>query len=181
MIELFIYFAVYLLAGLTLKAGDDLLDVLDRPSQAWIPLTLSGFMFGLLMAYSQWDLVLLTAIIIGVLLSGKVNQSQFVAGFVMIGLVVILRGLPTIDNPLGWLSLLIMLFLAAILDERGNDWTDSHATPNAARFFQYRLVLKVSALLLVIPWPEFLFSALGLWVFDFGYELAGAIVKRSAT
>ena len=169
MLDLLVYFMAYAFAGFTLKLGDDLLDDLNSPDLAWYPLAASGLLFGLLMTSSEWDLVLLTAIIIGVVLSGKVNRREFSIGFLIIVAVILLRGVPTISGWYDWLSLLIMLFLAAVLDERGNDWADSSASPRVAKFFEFRLTLKVSALLLVIPWPLFFLPALGIWLFDLGY------------
>ncbi|MHA2085519.1 MAG: hypothetical protein ACXABD_17315 [Candidatus Thorarchaeota archaeon] len=158
MLNLLVYFMAYALAGFTLKLGDDLLDDLNSPDLAWYPLAASGLLFGLLMTSSEWDLVLLTAIIVGVVLSGKVNRREFSIGFLIIVVVILLRGVPTISGWLDWLSLLIMLFFAA-------------------KFFEFRLTLKISALLLVIPWPMFFLTAIGIWLFDLGYELAGRLSR----
>ena len=178
MLQWLMYFSAYFLAGLTLKLGDDLLDELDQPNAAWVPLALAGLLFGLLMTISEWDLVLLTSIVIGVLVSGKVNRPQFIVGFVLILTMLLLLGVPVITRWLDWLTVLIILFLAAVLDEKGNDWTDRSRSPVAYKLFEYRFILKIVALCLVIPWPMFLSTAIGLWVFDFGYEFAGWLVRR---
>lgn len=178
MIEWVMYFSAYFLAGLMLKTGDDLLDEFDRSDLSWLPLALAGLLFGLVMTVSEWDLALMTSIIIGVLVSGKVNRPQFVVGFVVIAVVVILRGIPSVSGLLDWLALVIMMFLAAVLDERGNDWADQQRTPRAYGFFKYRFTLKVSVLLLSIPWPPLLPAAIGLLFFDIGYEIAAWVVKR---
>ena len=180
MIEWVMYFSAYFLAGLMLKTGDDLLDELDRGDLSWFPLALSGLLFGLIMTVSEWDLALMTSILIGVLVSGKVNRPQFIVGFVVIAVVVIWRGIPSISGPLDWLALVLMMFLAAVLDERGNDWADQQQSPRAYRFFKYRFTLKVSVLLLSIPWPLLLPTAIGLWFFDLGYEIAGWLAKRKS-
>ena len=179
MIEWVAYFSAYLLAGLTLKIGDDLLDELDRPDLSWVPLALAGILFGLIMTVSEWDLALMMSIIIGVVVSGKVNRKQFVVGFVLIFAVVILVGIPPISSWLDWLTLVIMMFLAAVLDERGNEWTDQEISPRAYKFFEYRFTMKVSVILISLIWPLLLPAAIGLWFFDFGYETAGWIVKRN--
>ncbi len=182
MLEWMIYFLAYLSAGFTLKLGDDLLDELDRPHLAWYPLALSGFLFGFLMTVSEWDLVLLISILIAVIASGKVNKPQFIVGFILIFVTIaILGGIPISADWLSWLTLLIILFLAAVLDEKGNDWADQERSPNAYRIFKYRFTLKLVALFLVIPWPMFLASAIGLWVFDIGYELSGWVVRNYVT
>lgn len=179
MIEWVVYFSAYLLAGLTLKIGDDLLDELDRPDLSWIPLALAGVLFGFIMTVSEWDLALMTSIIIGVLVSGKVNRLQFVVGFVLIFSVLIIVGLPPIISWLDWLTVVIMMFLAAVLDERGNDWANQEISPKAYKFFEYRFTLKISVILISILWPLLFPAAVGLWFFDLGYELAGWIVRKN--
>lgn len=181
MLEWVIYFAMYLGAGFSLKLGDDLLDEARSDDLAWFPLGFSGLLFGLLMSLSEWDFVLLSSIIVAVTASGKVNRVQFAIGFLMIFAVLLLVGLPAFTAPLDLMTILILLFLAAVLDEKGNDWADRTASPRASVFFDYRFSLKVLVLLLLIPWPAFLTSALGLWVFDFGYEAAAYLKRRQVT
>jgi hypothetical protein len=181
MIEWIVYYLAYLAAGFTLKIGDDLLDELERPQLAWYPLAFSGVLFGYLMTISEWDLVLLTSIVIGVLVSGKVNRPQFIVGFVLIFAVLVIRGVPLSTDWLSWLTLLVILFLAAVLDEKGTDWVDREHSPRAYEFFKYRFTLKLVALALVIPWPLFLPAGIGLWIFDFGYETSGWLARKQAT
>ena len=173
-----VYFVKYLAAGFFLKQGDDLLDEYDDERLAWVSLVVAGTIFGLIMVTSEWDLVLLTSIIIGVLASGKVNRTPFIGGFVMIFAVVLLWGVPQITNILDFATLLIILFMAAVLDEKGNDWADRNSSPRASKFFAYRFTMKVAVLLLCIPWPLFSPTAVGMWIFDLGYELAGWVLRR---
>jgi len=179
MIEWVAYFSAYLLAGFTLKIGDDLLDELDKPGLSWIPLALAGVLFGFIMTVSEWDLALMTSIIIGVLASGKVNRLQFVSGFVLIFSVVLFVGLPPISSWLDWLTLVIMMFLAAVLDERGTDWANQERSPRAYKLFEYRFTMKISVILISLLWPLLFPAAVGLWFFDFGYETAGWIVRKN--
>lgn len=179
MIEWVAYFLAYLLAGFTLKIGDDFLDELDKPGLSWVPLALAGVLFGFIMTVSEWDLALMTSILIGVLASGKVNRLQFVVGFVLIFSVVTFVGLPPIISLLDWLTLVIMMFLAAVLDERGNEWADQEISPRAYKFFEYRFTLKISVILISLLWPLLFPAAVGLWFFDLGYEIAGWIVKKN--
>ncbi len=178
MIEWIAYFSAYFLAGLTLKIGDDLLDELERPNLAWVPLTLSGALFGLIMTISEYDLALLVSIIIGVVVSGKVNRHQFSIGFILIFVIIAINGVPVISVLLDWIALVVMLFLAAVLDEKGNDWADPNISPKAYMFFRFRFTLKVSGLLLSLLWPALLPTAIGLLFFDTGYELVGWSTKR---
>ena len=176
-----VYFAAYFFAGLTLKTGDDLLDEQNNPSLAWFPLGISGILFGALMSNTEWDLVLLGSIVIGVLLSGKVNRKEFSIGFIAIAIVLLLFGIPPISDYFGWLTILIMLFMASVFDEKGIEWIDAQANPSIAWFFEHRFTLKVTAFLLVIPWIGLLPVAIGLLLFDFGYELAGTLMRRIAS
>lgn len=176
-----IYLTLYWSAGFTLKAGDDLLDELNRPNLAWFPLGLSGFLFGFIMTLSEWDMVLLSAVVIGVLLTGKVNRPQFVIGFLLIGVMLVVRGIPVVTDWLDWLGLLVMLLLAAAIDEVGHEAKGREMNSNAAWFFKHRFTLKLSALLLCILWPEFFPSAVGISMFDLGYEIAGRLAKTRAS
>ena len=179
--EWLLYYAAYFLTGLTLKIGDDFLDELNRPNAAVVPLAVSGVLFGQIMTLSEWDLVLLSAIVLGVLLSGKVNKPQYLVGFIMIGALLFLGGIPAISNGVALFTLLITLLLAAIVDERGNDWADSGERQWISYFFYYRFTLKVAVILLSFIWPDFFAAAVGLWLFDLGYELAGFGVSRVTT
>ncbi|MCF2135725.1 MAG: hypothetical protein K9W43_00625 [Candidatus Thorarchaeota archaeon] len=162
---------VYLAAGVTLKLGDDLLDELNRPRLAWIPLLLAGVSFGILMTQTEWDLVLMTAIILAVIASGKVNRPQFFIGFVMIGGILWYVGIPQITNWFVWVTILVTLMVGAALDEWGNDRTERFSKGMMNTFFEYRFTLKLSALVLGMFWREFIPTAIGLWLFDIGYEL----------
>lgn len=170
-----VYYISYFLAGCTLKYGDNLLDEFDRPTQSWIALALSGIFFAFLITNSEYDMVLFTSIIIGVVLSGKVNRPQFSIGFIIIAVGFIVRGVPTVTDWLEWMAILVMLMLAAILDEKGNDWTEAQVNPTAAWLFKYRFSLKITVLCISLIWPLFLFTAIGLWIFDAGYESAEII------
>jgi hypothetical protein len=156
MLEWFVYFMGYLGAGLFLKAGDDLLDESGRQDLAWIPLAISGLLFGVLMATSEWDLILLSSIVLGVMVAGKVNRIQFSIGFIVIFVVLVLMGLPIITVPLDLAAILIMLFMAAVLDEKGSLWADRTVSPRAYSFFENRFTRKAVVLFLVMPWPLFL-------------------------
>jgi len=178
MFEWVFYFLAYLCAGFTLKLGDDLLDEMEQPTFAWLPLAAAGILFGYLMTQTEWDLALLAAIVIGVLLSGKVNRPHFAVGFFLIALIMLVKGVPAVTDWLAWSALLFMLFIASVLDEKGNDWTDEEISPTAFKFFRYRFTLKLSVLFLTIPWPQFFAAAVGLWMFDLGYELAGWVTRH---
>ncbi len=177
MLEWAFYYGAYCFAGLSLKLGDDLLDELDKPVLALAPLALSGLLFGLVMTVSEWDLVLMSAIVIGVVLSGKVNRPQFLIGFALIAIVLIVIGVPIVTNWLDWFVILGTLLVAAVLDERGNDWAESNAGHWVKGFFRFRFTLKLFVLILALIWTAFLPSAIGLWLLDLGYETMGYVTR----
>ncbi len=174
-----VYTLTYLVAGLTLKTGDDVLDELDMPWLAWTPLVLSGLMFGLIMTVSQWDFALMTAIVIGVTLAGKVNRVEFAGGFIALVAVLVFVGPPTVTDLGGWVTLVIVLLIAAAADEAAGNWTEGRGTSPLTWLLEHRFVLKACALSVIPIWPQFLPAGLGLWVFDAGYEMAGTLVKRA--
>jgi hypothetical protein len=178
MADLIVLLLLYLGAGLTLKLGDDLLDEVHRGDLAWIPLSLSGFLLGLIAASSEWDLALVVSILIGVSAAGKVNRPQFLVGFVLIALILLVNGVPMVADYVRWGVLVFMLFTAATLDEKGNDWSENGIASWLGMFFKYRFALKVAALLLSVVWPAFLVTAVGLWSFDTGYEAASVVRKH---
>lgn len=177
MIDTVVHFLFYLVAGLTLKIGDDLLDESNRPRAAWVPLGVAGLAFGVIMTMSEWDLILMSAIILAVVASGKVNRVQYAIGFVMIGLAILGFGLPTITSASAILITLVVMIIAGFADERGNDWSDSKEREHKiiSWFFENRFTLKITVLLLVVPYQQFIFAAVGLWVFDVGYYAASRL------
>ncbi len=172
-----IYLGLYFLSGLNLKIGDDLLDVMHRPRHAWIPLILTGLSAGILLSNSQWDAALLTAIMMGVLITGKIDRPQFGAIFVISPLLMFLIGVPVITDLLQWCAIIVALLLFGAIDEKGNDWADRGARSRVGWFFAHRFTMKTFALLLGIILPEFLPTAIGMWVFDMGYETSRMFVN----
>ncbi len=177
MLDWNIYFGLYFIAGLSLKIGDDLLDVLNRPRHAWLPLILTGLAAGRLLSNSQWDAALLTAILMGVLIAGKVDRPQFVAVLFIAPLIMFIVGPPLIMDLLQWCALIVILLLAGAIDEIGNDWADRRARSRITWFFAHRFTMKICALLLCIVLPMFLSTAIGMWIFDAGYETSRILSK----
>lgn len=169
---------IYSLAGFSLKLGDDLLDELDRGSLSWIPLSASGILFGIIAVTSEWGLALIAAIVIGVTLSGKVNRPQFGVGFVLIAAVLFVSGVPLPSDLLRWLALVSAMVLAAAIDERGNNWADNARPSILAAFFAHRFMLKVSVIIISFIIVEFALTAIGLWLFDLGYEVAARVTTH---
>ncbi len=177
MLSLPIYYTLYLIAGMALKLGDDLLDDLNRPKLAWFPLLVAGTSFGILMTQTEWDLALFLAIIVGVLVSGKVNRPQFFVGFIVIGVILWVCGPAYIPVPLEWGAVFLALIIASAIDEFGNDRFESSQNEVMSVFFKYRFSLKLVALIIgCIRWG-FIQTMIGLWIFDLSYEVMGRLVR----
>ncbi len=178
MADIVIQFVLYFLAGASLKAGDDLLDELERPTLSWMPLGIAGVAFGIISTLSEWDMSLIVSILIAVVVAGKVNRPQFIIGFVLMAGVVLICGIPPISSMSTVLIIVGCLVIAGALDEYGDAWTEKRMTQNPVTwFFRFRFTMKCAVLLLVIPFPQFIFTAIGLWIFDIGYNIVERIMK----
>ena len=177
-IETAVLLLVYTLAGFALKLGDDLLDELDRSDLSWVPLSAAGILFGIIAVTSEWGLALIAAVVLGVSLSGKVNRPQFGVGFVLIAAFLLVMGIPLPSDWLRWVALVSVMVLAAAIDEKGNNWADNAESSILAAFFAHRFMLKISVVIISFIIIEFALTAIGLWLFDLGYEVASRITAR---
>ena len=122
------------------------------------------------------------AILIGTILSLKVDSLNHIAALLLFVLIVVYIGIPTI----GIVTLLICS-VAAFLDEIGNDnkWIKNR---KVKIFFEYRFTLKIAVLLfavlgllqftypgLIIPGVQYFLLQTFVYfiLFDLFYELAG--------
>ncbi|WP_457556383.1 hypothetical protein [Candidatus Pyrohabitans sp.] len=120
-----------------------------------------------------YSATILTAVLLGVLFSGKIDNMIFTASSVAIILTVVLLSR---DNIL--LFPLAVLTLFGIIDEKGNDYVDRHRTSGFLRFFfAHRCALKLALLALclasIIPITYF-FAFL---CFDLAYDAVGYLGK----
>jgi hypothetical protein len=115
---------------------------------------------------------ILLSIVIGVLLTGKIDNTVFgLSTASIIGFFVFIQRIV-------WLPLLF-LSGAGIIDEKGNDYADSHRMNGFVRFFfLHRFTMKIGAFLLcfvgIFAW-QYLVAFL---LFDIGYDVVG-IVSQS--
>lgn len=102
---------------------------------------------------------ILAAVVLAVLLKGKIDNIAFQVGLIGIIGVLIFFGL---FSPI-WIVLLV-LTLAGILDEVGNDYVDRHSIKNniVYYFFEYRMLMKLSVF-------AFAFFAFYGWVYFFAF------------
>ena len=121
--------------------------------------------------------VIVSGVVLGVLLAGKVDSP-----YLLLGLITVILGWIWMGSsiPLGNISLLsiIAVTFGGLFDELGNNLADKGVIHGiVGNFFQYRGFLKV---LVIALWMLDLLSvwgAIGLWIFDIGYMLSDLSLK----
>jgi hypothetical protein len=160
---------ISLLSGSLIKLTDDIEDKnLSRRIYA-IPTGLAyGLLMGYLMISDTGAAILFGGIILGNLITGKINSNGHYSGLGAILTVVFLHGTK--------LSPLVLLIAAlASLDEIGDL---IHAPKFMEIIFEYRLILKLGILVLVILNMLGLNALLVLLAFDTAYMLMDGMTGR---
>ncbi|MGZ7048241.1 MAG: hypothetical protein ACXVHP_08140 [Methanobacterium sp.] len=165
-----------------MKLSDDAYDKKKNIVLAILAGILCGSFIGYLAVTSADAACIFIAILIGTILSLKVDSLNHIAALLLFVLIVIYIGIPTI----GILTLFICS-IAAFLDEIGND-NKLIKNRKLKMFFEYRFTLKVAVLLfailgifqstypgLKIPGVQyFLLQTFVFFIlFDLFYEIAG--------
>ena len=166
--------AIYALIGGGLKYIDDAFDEglhSRRVASAlavvlvvlWIALSVSD-------AYSA---TLLTAVLLGVLLSGKIDNRIFTASTTLIILAIVLFAGENI-----LLLPLAILTIFGIIDEKGNDYVDTHRAHRSIEFFfAHRFALKLALFAIcaasLMPFEYFV----AFLFFDAAYDTVGYLGK----
>ncbi len=173
---------LYAFSGLFMKLSDDAYDRKKNIILAVVAGILCGLFIGYLAVTSADAACIFIAILIGTILSLKVDSLNHIAALLLFVLIVVYIGIPTI----GIVTLLICS-VAAFLDEVGNDnkWIKSR---KLKMFFEYRFTLKIAVLIfailgllqstypgLKIPGVQYflLQTFVYFMLFDLFYELAG--------
>jgi hypothetical protein len=174
---------IYFLSGFLMKISDDFLDLKNNTLLAVFSGILSMACIGYLaVTYSDATTIFL-AILLGTLLSGKVDRLGHLVSLLFFLGILAIFGIPTI----GVMSLAICI-MAAWLDEIGNDSKilkkNKFRGKKAIEFFlQYRPALKISVFLLAfLGGLPVVYSGLNFFqpitfiyfmLFDLAYEIAG--------
>ena len=165
--------------GFLLKVVDwsgDLASLRDNRLSMVLLGFLSACVCGLILSYvsiiESGFFVIVSGVVLGVLLAGKVDTP-----YLLLGLIIVILGWIWLGNsiPLGEVSLLPILVVAfgGLFDEVGNNLADKDVIQGLFRnFFRYRGVLKVLVIALWILEILSVWGAIGLWIFDIGYLLS---------
>ena len=173
---------LYALSGLFMKISDDAYDRKKNIILAIIAGILCGLFIGYLAVTSADAACIFIAILIGTILSLKVDSLNHIAALILFVLIVIYIGIPTIG-----IVTLFICSVAAFLDEIGND-NNLIKNRKVKMFFEYRFTLKVAVLLfailgilestypvLRIPGVQYFLLQTFIFfiLFDLFYEIAG--------
>ncbi len=170
-VSLLALLAISLLSGSLIKLTDDIEDKNLTRSLYAIPAGLAyGLSIGLLMLIDTNAALLFGGIVLGNLITGKIDSTGHYFGLGAILAVVFLYGIKL--SPL-----VLPIAVLAALDEIG----DFIQTPKFLDFiFEYRLILKLGILILVILDMLGLNALLVLLTFDAAYMLMDRITGRAA-
>jgi hypothetical protein len=170
-VSLLTLLSISLLSGSLIKLTDDIEDKNLAHNLYAIP---SGLAYGLLIGYLMISdtaaALLFGGIVLGNLITGKINSAGHYSGLGAILVVVLLYGIK--------LSYLVLpIAVLAALDEIG----DLIRAPGFMELiFEYRLILKLGVLVLVILNMLVLNALLVLFAFDAAYMLTGGMTGRAA-
>jgi len=168
MIDPLMVIIIYTLAGLTLKLSD----FYGEHRTGYVPYfitLLSAYFFALLMIESEYSSSIAIGIIIGVLLSGKVNRPNLIFGLILIISLSLLMGF-VFPNQIV-IPISIFTYLDEIFHEKFNSRFQILNT-----FFQFRPVLKiVIAIFFLLNWLPLTYS-IGFFCFDLSYDLTSTII-----
>jgi hypothetical protein len=175
---------LYALSGFFMKLSDDAYDKKKNIFLAAFAGMFCGLFIGYLAVTSADAACIFIAILIGTILSLKVDSLNHIVALLLFVLIVVYIGIPTI----GIITLLICS-IAAFLDEIGNDnsWIKSKGK-KIEIFFEYRFTLKVTILIfavlgilqntypgLKVPGVQYFLLQTFIYfiLFDLFYEIAG--------
>ncbi|MFH1055590.1 MAG: hypothetical protein V1744_05805 [Candidatus Altiarchaeota archaeon] len=173
---------IYLIVGMGIKYIDQAFDlkVFNKKTATAVAVPIAILM-GLLMVYDPPSASIFTAIALGVAATNKVDNIAFSLGLATLIIIPILLGHII---QIMWIPF-ILLLIAAVIDEKGNDWSDKYyqrkrkdmrtKTKTLAFLFSHRFTMKITVLILVavnqMP-PAYLAAFI---LFDLGYSITEKI------
>lgn len=153
----------YSLSGLFMKVSDDAHDRKHNTLLGIVAAVICGITIGYLAVTSTDAACIFMAILIGTVLSWKVDcMNHLLSLLIFLGIILIL-GFPTIG-----IVTLAVCAAAAFLDEMGNDSQWAAKRKYVKEFFQYRFALKIVILVFVVLG---LLSGIYPWLGAYGVQL----------
>ncbi len=171
----FLILLFFSIAGFTLKIGDDLIDIYHKGNLANIPLVISAIMLGLLTIISNETAVIVISIILGVLISKKVDSYQYVMGITIIVLLPLIIGIQYNIDIIKILYLVGLLTIMGVIDEKGDSISEAQKRWYILR---YRPFMKIIIIILAIFSVISIDTALGFLLFDLMYIIATKLSSK---
>ena len=185
--EILVYIG-YMVAGSLMKLTDEIadgklrIDAHKRGGIKWIDIAsridiISGIIYGsimgLLISHNITSVYVLGAIIIGCLITGKVDARGHYFALAAIILVIFSLGVESVTLPI-----LLLVALSSVFDEMANDRYKSFKNKAVNFFFRYRMTMKLLLLIFSVLHILDYYSIIFLLVFDFSYYLTEVILRR---
>ncbi len=176
-LNLFFIISFFIL-GFLVKFIDDAFDEKAYPRKLALILSpLTAIFWAYIMSLDSAAGLLLTAIIIGVLVKGKIDNVAFVIAVLSVYFVYFFIGDWAFIFNLNLLIVLIIISIAGVIDEIGNDYVDkNNLYKNGLSgklihwFFEYRFFMKISVLIFSILGIYNLGFFVAFFFWDLGYE-----------
>ncbi|MBN2126926.1 MAG: hypothetical protein JW703_00875 [Candidatus Diapherotrites archaeon] len=172
--EIFAFYLIvsYFFLGALIKFIDDCFDeALASKSVATILSVIVAGLWAFDMTLSAASATILAAIVIGVLVKGKVDNIAFQIGVIGVGTILFFFGF----FQFLWFPLII-ISLAGVIDEVGNDFVDEKNMYTRGffgklvhLFFEYRMLMKIVVFLFAFFGFFELFYFLAFLFWDLGY------------
>ncbi len=171
---MYFFLASYPILGAGLKYIDDAFDEKRYNIKiAYILAPILGVLWAYSMIINAVSATILLAIVLGVLLKGKIDNYAHLAGLGIIFGIVLIAGVELLIIPL------IIFTLSAVFDEVGNDYieekgylhSNKYSTKFIGYFFDQRWLTKVAILSIAIIGIIPLYFFLAMLLFDGAYLL----------
>ena len=175
---MYFFLASYPILGAGLKYIDEAFDEHRfNVKIAYILAPILGVLWAYSMVVNAVSATILLAILLGVILKGKIDNLAHVAGLGVIFIIVILAGVNLLIIPL------IVFTLAALFDEVGNDYIEKQSYLNSMNifkkitgyFFDQRWLTKVAILAIAIIGIIPIYFFFAMLFFDGAYLMVRGI------
>ncbi len=169
--DLLMMFASYGIGGALLSEIDRREDVLKNKNEIFtiILAVINSLLLSYLILNDASSAILFSAVLIGVIFGGKVDNLAFLIGSLILGGAILFRIIYL--NFSYAIPLVFALAISALLDEYGHDRAKKYKTRLIGPFFEHRLTLKTSIMVLAILNVISVWHFIAFLIFDIAYEL----------
>jgi hypothetical protein len=180
---MYFFLVAYSILGAGIKFIDAAFDEKTFSKKiAMILAPLLGILWAYTMLIDSVSATILLAVVVGVLITGKIDNYAHLIGMLIIFSILFLLRIEFLIVPL------IFLSASAILDEIGNDYVDGEEEKDNLNkgkltdkfliyFFGHRWVMKIAIIYLVLLGVVPLFFFIAMALFDYSYLLIGSYTK----